>query len=206
MSTTADLDSRAPAGLDELDAPALLTAATDAAAARRAAEVAEMRVAAQWAALHGEPRGERDPMTMPGGEGTPEVREYALPELAMARDTHTATTRALIADTLDLQHRLPLTWARVVELACEPWVARRVATLSRSVPAATVGIVDRAVAAAITGHAPSTVLQIAQAKTVEADPEGPRDASGGRAAPPVRDVVEVRRVRLPPRHRPGHRR
>jgi hypothetical protein len=159
------------ADLAERSAQLVLAAAHDALRARRAGEVAEMRVAAQWAAMHGEPRSDRDPMTSPGGEGTPAVREYALPELAMARETHALTTRALVADTLDLQHRLPRTWAVLERLACEPWVARKVASLSRALPAATVGIVDTAVAAAIAGHAPSTVLEIAQAKVIEADPE-----------------------------------
>ena len=158
-------------GVDGLDPVATLAAATAGVRARRAAEVEEMRLAAHWAVLHGEARDDRDPMTTPGGEGSPSVREYALPELAMARETHTATTRALVADTLDLHHRLPATWRRVTELDCEPWLARKVAALSRAVPAATVAIVDLAVAAAITGHAPSTVLQIAQAKVIEADPE-----------------------------------
>ena len=110
-------------------------------------------------------------MTQPGGDGTPEVREYALVELAMARQSHPATTRALMADTLDLQHRLPRTWARVLDLGCEPWVARKVASLSRALPADRRRIVDRAVARAIAGHAPATVLQIASAKVIEADPE-----------------------------------
>ena len=161
----------APADLDGLDARATLAAARGGVGARRAAEVEEMRIAAHWAVLHGHPRNDRDPMTSPGGEGAPPVREYCLPELAMARETHTVTTRALIADALDLQHRLPRTWARVVAMECEPWVARKVAVVSRAVPVATVGIVDRAVAAAISGHAPSTVLEIAQAKVIEADPE-----------------------------------
>ena len=52
-------------------------------------------------------------MAQPGGEGTPPLREYALAELAMAHDTHVLTTRALIADTLDLEHRLPGVWAHV---------------------------------------------------------------------------------------------
>ena len=157
--------------LEDLDPAATLAAATAGVRARRAAEVEEMRLAAHWAMLHGQPRHDRDPMTAPGGEGSPAVREYALPELALARETHTATTRALVADTLDLQHRLPATWRTVTALDCEPWLARKVASLSRTVPAATVAIVDHAVAAAITGHAPSTVLQIAQAKVIEADPE-----------------------------------
>ena len=157
--------------LDELDACATLAAATGRLRERRAAEVEEMRVAAHWVALHGEPVGDRDPMTEPGGEGTPPVREFCLPELAMARETHTLTTRRLVADVLDLHHRLPQTWTKVVALECEPWVARKVAALSRLVPAATVGIVDRAVAAAITGHAPATVIQLAEAMVIAADPE-----------------------------------
>jgi hypothetical protein len=158
--------------LDELDARATLEAATWSVRARRAAEVEEMLVAAHWAVLHGQPRDERDPMTRPGGDGTPEVREYALPELAMARQTHPATLRALVADTLDLAHRLPLTWREVRAGRCEPWVARRVAVLSRNLTAEQVHLVDRAVAAAIAGHAPSTVLELAAAKVIEADPEG----------------------------------
>lgn len=156
---------------DDLDAAATLRAATEAVRSRRAAEVAELELVAHWADLHGEPRDDRDPMAEPGGEGTPAVREYTLPELAMARGTHTLTTRNLLADALDLRHRLPLTWTRVTDLDCEPWVARKVATLSRKVPADRVGVIDRAVAAAITGHAPSTVLEIAAAKVIEADPE-----------------------------------
>jgi hypothetical protein len=157
--------------LDELDARATLAAATVGVRARRAAEVEELRIAAHWAVLNGEPLDDRDPMTTPAGDGAPAVRDYSLPELAMARDTHTATTRALVADALDLIHRLPRTWAEVTNLACEPWVARKVAVLSRAVPAESVGIVDRAVAASISGHAPSTVLEIAQAKVIETDPE-----------------------------------
>lgn len=130
-----------------------------------------MLVAAQWAVLNGEPCDERDPMIQPGGDGTPEMREYALAELAMAQETHALTARSLIADTLDLVHRLPRTWAIVLAGGCEPWVARKVASMSRSLLADTVGTVDRAVARAIAGHAPSTVLSIAQAKVIAADPE-----------------------------------
>ena len=170
MTSTVDETLSAP--VDELSAAGVLAEASAALRARRAAEVAELVLAHQWAVLHGQAHGERDPMVTPAGEGTPSVREYALPELAMARETHPATTRALVADVLDLVHRLPLTWSRVQALGCEPWVARKVAVLSRAVPADAVGVVDRAVAAAICGHAPSTVLELARAKVIEADPEG----------------------------------
>ncbi len=159
------------AEIDELSARALLDEAAARVRTRRLAEVDEMLLVEQWAILHGEPCDERDPMTQPGGDGTPDVREYAMPELAMARETHTATTRTLVADTLDLVHRLPRVWALVQAGECEPWVARKVAVMSRPVLLADVAIVDRAVAAAICGHAPSTVFQIAEAKVIEADPE-----------------------------------
>lgn len=168
---TAPTEPQAPPGLDELSPRDLLDLASARRRVRRLAEVDEMLVAAQWAALHGRPHDDRDPMTQPGGDGTPDVREYCLAELAMAQETHALTARSLIADTLDLIHRLPRTWAVVQAGDCEPWVARRVAVMTRPLLAATVGLVDRAVAKAIAGHAPTTVFAIARAKTIEADPE-----------------------------------
>lgn len=50
-------------------------------------------------------------------------------------------------------------------------MARKVAVITRALLSEQVGRVDRAVAAAIRGHAPSTVLEIARAKVIEADPE-----------------------------------
>ncbi len=164
-----------PQAADEASAGHLLDLATQALTARRLAEVAELQLAIQWAVVHGHTRDEadrrRDPMVTPGGDGTPSLREHAIPELAMARETHPATTRALIADGLDLVHRLPRTWAIVEVGECEPWVARKVAVLCRALLAEQVARVDRAVAKAIRGHAPSTVLEIARAKVIEADPE-----------------------------------
>lgn len=178
MATPTPTQTTAPAALtdagaviDELSDRAFLEAAADDLRVRRRAEVAELVRAAQWAVRAGHPREEGEPMVTPGGDGTPSVREYAIPELAMARETHPATTRALIADALDLQHRLPRTWAIVAAGECEPWVARKVAVISRGLVLDAVGLVDRAVARAIAGHAPSTVLEIARAKVIEADPE-----------------------------------
>lgn len=169
--TTATASQQPPPAADEASARELLALASQAMRARRLGEVAELRLAAQWAVLHGEPTDDRDPMITPGGDGTPPVREYALPELAMARETHPATTRALMADALDLMHRLPRTWAIVQAGECEPWVARKVAVTCRALLSEQAGQVDRAVSRAIAGHAPSTVLEIARAKTIAADPE-----------------------------------
>ena len=167
----APLIQQPPQAADEASASKLLSCATEALRTRRLAEVAELELAIRWAVVNGHPRDDRDPMVTPGGDGTPAVREHAIPELAMARETHPISTRALIADGLDLVHRLPRTWAVVEAGECEPWVARKVAVISRNLLSTQVTKVDRAVAKAIAGHAPSTVLEIARAKVIEADPE-----------------------------------
>jgi hypothetical protein len=98
------------------------------------------------------------------------VREFCIAELAMVRQVHPISGQAAIADVLDLQHRLPLVWERVVALEAEAWVARKVASMSRSVPLATIDVVDRAVSAIIATESPSRVLAVAQGKIIEADP------------------------------------
>src|SRR6478736_5592675 len=165
------LPHQPPQAADEASARELLELAAGALRSRRLAEVEEIRLTIRWAVVSGHPRDVRDPMVSPGGDGTPPGREHAIPELAMSRETHPATARALIADGLDLAHRLTLTWAVVEAGDCEPWVARKVAVISRALLSDQVDRVDRAVAKAIGGHAPSTVLEIARAKVIEADPE-----------------------------------
>ena len=77
-----------------------------------------------------------------------------------------------MADALDLRHRLPLTWAALQAGSGEVWVARKVAATSRWLGAEEVGVVDAAVAGAITTLTPGRVLRLAEAKIIEADPEG----------------------------------
>ena len=69
------------------------------------------------------PGGDR--LVQVGGEGTPLVQDLCFAELGIARRVHPLTARALVADSLDLRHRLPLTWAEVG--GCGPrcgWPAR----------------------------------------------------------------------------------
>ncbi|MGI8522388.1 MAG: hypothetical protein ACR2K3_03620 [Nocardioides sp.] len=166
--------------LAELPPAELLDLAEQAVRNRRSSEVADLRVVAAWAAVHStDPRrdpgsGRRvwaeDQLVHLGGEGTPGVREFCIGDLAAARQVHPIGCEHAIADVLDLQHRLPLTWARVEALECEPWLARRVTRMSRRLSAASVGIVDLAVAEAIAGESPGRVLKICEAKVIEADP------------------------------------
>ncbi|HEY2879142.1 hypothetical protein [Nocardioides sp.] len=162
-----------------LSPDALLTLAEDSVVRRRAAEVDELRVVAAWADVHStDPRhdpgtGRRvwaeDRLVHPGGEGTPGVREFSIPALALAREVGVSACERDLADVLDLIHRLPRVWARTQELVCPVWLARKVARLSRRLPADRVDLVDAAVAEAIGGEAPGRVLAIGEAKVIEAD-------------------------------------
>lgn len=168
------------APLDELDAQDVVLAAQAMTERRRAIEVEDLQLVARWADLHGAdpmagPGGRRrwddggDRLVQVGGEDTPLVQELCLCELAVARQVHTLRMRSMVADVLDLRHRLPLTWAVVEELGCEVWLARKVAAMSRHLSAAAVHLVDLAVADAIGGEAPGRVLSLAEAKIIEAD-------------------------------------
>ena len=157
--------------LSDLDAAGLLAAASGAVRARRLAEVRELEVLAAWAALHsGAPTDRWDRLVQVGGEGTPPVLELCLGEIALARGTGVMATQHAIADTLDLIHRLPATWQRCVSGEVDVFVARRVAKLSRHLPADRVGVVDRAVARVIGRESAGRVLAVAEAKIIEADP------------------------------------
>ena len=139
--------------------------------ARRLAEVRDLEVLAQWAAVHsGDPEGDRDALVQLGGEGTPLVQDFCLGEIALARGTGVTATMNATADTLDLIYRLPATWAVCEAGDAELYLARRVAKLSRHLPADRVGVVDRAVARIIAHEAGGRVLAVAEAKIIEADP------------------------------------
>jgi hypothetical protein len=157
----------------DLDPSGTLAALEDVLRRRRQAEVDDLELVLHWCVLHSNrphddtPGGER--LEGLGGDGTPGVKELALCELAIARGVHPLAARAVVADALDLRHRLPLTWSRVRDLQGEVWVARKVAALSRKLSYEQVAIVDHAVAEAIGGQAPSRVIALCEAKVIEAD-------------------------------------
>src|SRR3954451_21734138 len=139
---------------------------------RRQAFVEEFDLALCWADLHGEEPdvevdgGER--LVRLGGDGTPVVRDLSLAELAVARGEHVHATRSLLADLLDLRLRLRRLWVQVQALTVEPWVARKVASMSRMLSPEAAALVDRSVSAAV-GQSSGRLLAIAEAKIIEAD-------------------------------------
>src|SRR4029450_8612843 len=97
------------------------------------------KLAGHWCDLHspdgpaaterirpGAERGQRA-----GGEGTAEVLEFAAAELGAQLETTAGSAKALMADALDLRHRLPELWQLVCSGRLRVWRARRVAQATR---------------------------------------------------------------------------
>ncbi len=118
-------------------------------------ERAKLRLAAQWCVLHPATAdtgvatwaGDALPGVLHqdeslGGEGTPAVSAFAPEPVAAALGVSTLTGMKLIADALDLQHRLPRIWRLVEDLAVEPWKARQVAQATHVLSKAAAAYVD----------------------------------------------------------------
>ncbi|MGH3346351.1 MAG: hypothetical protein ACRDO4_05170, partial [Nocardioides sp.] len=166
--------------LEDLDAAATLAAVEGALVARRAAEARDVALAAHWADLHAAdpqlgPGGRRewcgeDRLVQVGGDGTPEVQELCLSELAISRRVHPHAARRLVADALDLRHRLPTWWAAVHDLRLEGWLARKAATMCRDLDLFAVAAVDAALPADLGEVSPARLLEVVKAKVIAADP------------------------------------
>ena len=145
---------------------------------KRAADARLLELAAHWADQHPEAalqgtgdRGSERAVRL-GGEGTPLVCEFAPAELGVSLEIHPLAARNLIADALDLRHRLPGLWDLVVEqLAMPDWVARKVAALTRALSWAQVAEVDTRLAEVAASLPPSRLLRLVEAMVLAADDE-----------------------------------
>jgi hypothetical protein len=173
--------SWAPSIIDvsNLDADATLTIAVDFTRAAEAADINRIVLAAHWADLHGElDRADRS-VALPGaerlvplgGDGTPAVAEFAPAELGAVMGASLYSASALIADALDLRHRLPILWARICAGEVKPWVGRKVAAATRAVPFDAMRSLDARVSAWADRLTWSRLDDIVQAAVIAADPE-----------------------------------
>ncbi|WP_210443348.1 HNH endonuclease signature motif containing protein [Nocardioides sp. SYSU D00065] len=136
---------------------ALLAEAVEVESVLREAEVHKLRIAYQWAVAHPTldgcetPTGAvlpavlEQPETL-GGAGTPAVAAFTPEPLAVALGCSPAAAASLLADTLDLHHRLPLLWDQTRAQLVPVWKARRVAARTRHLSLPAAGWVDRQVA------------------------------------------------------------
>jgi len=148
----------------------------------RERELLRLELAYQWAVLHpatvdtgvetpgGPALDVLDVDESLGGEGTPAVAAFTPEALAGALDISPSSAAGLIADALDLRHRLPGLLARVRSLELPAWRARRVAQQTRRRPGAGARWVDDQLAAR-TGAGPVIVDRLVAQAIARFDPE-----------------------------------
>ena len=130
-------------------ARAVLAAVREARAAADREEIRILELALDWAAIHGPGDAESlgfERGVLVAGEGTPEVGEFCAHEFAAALNLSTESGRSLIADAVELAHRLPRVWARVKAGDLPPWRARRISSSTFCLPPEGADYVDRHVA------------------------------------------------------------
>ena len=81
-----------------------------------------------------------------GGDGTPMVAAFAPEPFGLALGVSTDTAKTLLADALDLVHRLPHTWRRLQTLEVPVWRGRRLAQKTHSLNVKAAAHVDRLLA------------------------------------------------------------
>jgi hypothetical protein len=156
------------------------------------AEAAEFVLAAHWADLHDEDTltagtgtrigpGSGSGRVLPGterakafgGDGTPWVAEFAAAELGCLTGRGPEAAATLVADALDVRHRLPAHWAAVTSGRARVWQVRQVASRTRAVGLSLEQArwVDGELAPYLGSLPWARFLKLVDAKIVEADPE-----------------------------------
>lgn len=169
--------------LVEMDAAATLAAAEANEHTLITAEVRRLQIAAHWADLHpGEaiPQrrlpGTQHPVRL-GGDGTPTVGDFAAAELGCVLRISDGAAAKLIADALDLRHRLPHVWAAAQAGQVPNHQARRIATATRHLTVEHAGQVDRRITPALGALSWTRLHTVLDAAIMEADPDGAAQAA-----------------------------
>ncbi|MFC0624625.1 HNH endonuclease signature motif containing protein [Kribbella deserti] len=167
----------------------VLSFAGEFSAFRERADVRILEVALAYADLHPEPRVPETPPVLAGvvagpeglpgmehlkvygGEGCPEVAEFAVADLGVALGISSAAAAGVMSDALGLRHRLPLVWARVLAGEARAWRACRIARASAALPKDAAALVDKAVEKIVNRVGPDRLKKIVNAALWTADPE-----------------------------------
>ncbi|QDP97026.1 DUF222 domain-containing protein [Microlunatus elymi] len=141
----------------------------------------KLMLAAHWADLHppegllpadagaGTMIGERAQQL--GGDGTPQVAEFAPAELAPIIHRSIGQARSLIADAIDLRHRFPRIWRKVRRGIVEESTVRLIARSCRELSQAQAGEVDRMLAAHLIGIGRTRLEHLLDAAILRVDAE-----------------------------------
>src|SRR5829696_8582378 len=149
--------------------------------AHQAAGCRMLILAAAWADTHpkratqlnevGKPCPGGDRGRIFGAESNPEASEFCPVEFGALQATSTAAAALLIGDALDLRHRLPLIWRRVMASEISPSKARRVAQATRELSEEAAGLVDRGMVEHLATLPWNRFLLVLSALIIEADPK-----------------------------------
>ena len=170
--------------VEDLDDSALLAAASEAELQDRMVQHRRLRIAYEWCVRHpatpdsgtatwgdaGLP-GLSDCDASLGGDGTPGVAPFVAEELGAAMGVSTQSAMSLMADALDLRHRLPRLWALVEDVSVAPWKTRRVAADTRSLSFEAARWVDEQLAAWVDGFGMPTIERLVALAAARFAPE-----------------------------------
>ena len=106
------------------------------------------------------------------GTGTPTVADFAPAELGCVLRISDGSAARLIADALDLRHRLRLIWAAALTGQVPAYQARRIATATRHLTTDQAGWVDEQLAPSLGAMSWGRLQTLLEAKIIEADPVG----------------------------------
>ena len=173
-----------PQALEAMSEEQILDAAGACAEVIRDAEADLLRLAYRWAIVH--PGVRLDPVVAArpgrersrqlGGDETPEVSEFAAAQLGARIGRSPYAAASLIADALDLRHRLPQLWARVEAGEVRASYARYVAGKTRDLTREQAAYVDAGVVESADGRITwSRFEALVEAKVAQAAPELARE-------------------------------
>jgi Domain of unknown function (DUF222) len=169
--------------LSGLDAADTLAAAEANEHALTTAETRRLQLAAHWADLHpgdavqvSRIPGTERPIQL-GGDGTPTIGDFAPTELGGVLRISDGSASRLIADALDLRHRLRLLWAAMLVGQAPAYQARHIAAVTRHLSAEQAGFVDQRLAPALGAISFGRLQALLQAAIIEADPVGAEQAA-----------------------------
>ena len=166
--------------IDDVSGSELLDHAASLAVTQHRCEVEILRAAVQHAYLHDPDSLDPDESAKPGrerarrvgGAGTPEVAEFAAGELGARLGMSTISAWMLMADGLDIRHRLPQLWRRVEAGEVRVYLARLVARKSRDLTPERAAYVDERVTPYADGRLTWTRFQtVLDGAVAAADPE-----------------------------------
>ena len=163
----------------ELDtASAVLDAARQARAAADREEARLLMLAVDWAAMHSVD-SITDAACMPGAEGAlpiagpgaPLVAEFCVHEFAAAIGLPSEVGRTYLGEAVELRHRLPRLWRRVLAGEVQAWRARRVAASTMSLTREAAAYVDVHVAHVAHRLRPSQLDRVVEAAVARYMPQ-----------------------------------